>query len=108
MNILFLCGKARMRSPTAAALVHDWPGVSSDYAGLSNDADEKVGAEQILWADLVCVMERRHADRLKQLFGAELRGKRIHVLNVPDRFDYMDPELVRLLESRLRAIPGLR
>jgi len=39
-NALFICGKARMRSTTAADISARWDGIEADFAGLSNDADE--------------------------------------------------------------------
>jgi len=30
-----------------------------------------------------------------------LKGKRIICLNIPDQFEYMDPDLVRLLEIKV-------
>ena len=90
-----------MRSPTAADLVAGWNGFQTDFAGLSKDAEEHLSAEQIHWADRIFVMERRQKKRLSALFGAHLAGKRIGVLDVPDRFGYMDPDLVRLLERKL-------
>ena len=77
-----------MRSPTTADLVRTWPGITSDFAGLSNDADERLGAEHLEAADLICVMEGRQARRLQALFPHLLRGKPVHVLNIPDRFSY--------------------
>ena len=103
-RVLFICGKARMRSPTAADLVAAWPGIEADFAGLSKDADEKLSLEYILWADRIFVMERRQMARLKALFGAELRDKRVSCLNIPDRFAYMALDLVALLEARLASL----
>ena len=104
IKALFICGKARMRSPTAADLVSSWPGVTADFAGLSADADERLGAEHLDWADVILVMEARQAKRLQALHGARLRGKRVVTLGVPDRFTYNDPTLIALLEPKLRVI----
>ena len=104
VKVLFICGKARMRSPTAADLVAKWSGVESDFAGLSNDADEKLSAEQIAWADQIFVMERRQLARLKSMFGRELRDKRVRSLNIPDRYKYMEPALVERLEAQLAGL----
>jgi predicted protein tyrosine phosphatase len=103
LNALFLCGKARMRSPTAADLVAGWPGITADFAGLSADADERLSVEQLLWADVILVMEPRQTSRLRALHGPQLRGKRIVTLNIPDRFGYNDPALIALLTPKLRA-----
>ena len=34
---------------------------------------------------------------MKPRHGAHLRGKRVVCLDIPDRYDYMQPELVELL-----------
>ena len=93
-----------MRSPTAADLAAKWPGITTDFAGLSHDADEKLSAEQLLWADLICVMETRQTKRLRQLFPGPLHDKRVVTLNIPDRFAYNDPALIALLEPKLRVL----
>lgn len=70
------------------------------------DADTRVSAEQLDWADVVFVMERAHQARLAAQFGAHLRHKKIVCLDIPDRYAYMQPELVTLLERK--AGPLLR
>jgi len=103
---LFLCSRNRLRSPTAEAVFAAWPGVETDSAGLAPDADTRVAAEQLDWADVVFVMERAHQARLAAQFGAHLRHKKIVCLDIPDRYAYMQPELVTLLERK--AGPLLR
>lgn len=103
-NILFICGKARRRSPTAAAVAAKQMGLQTDFAGLSADADERVGPEQLDWADTIAVMEKAHLARLKRQLGPWLKGKRIVCLDIPDSFEYMQPELVELVTKRLVRI----
>ena len=91
-----------MRSPTAAALLADWPNIQTDFAGLSNDADEPLSLDHIEWADHIYVMERRQKNRLNTLFGPQLKTKTIGVLNIPDIYAFMDPTLIKHLEKRLR------
>lgn len=93
-----------MRSPTAADVVAAWDGFTTDFAGLSNDADEKLSLDHIEWADTIIVMEQRQKKRLTALFGIALGQKRVVVLGVPDKFDYMQPELVTLLDQKLRNV----
>jgi len=101
---LFICGKARMRSPTAADIVADWESVQSDFAGVSHDADEKISSEHIEWADVIYVMESRQKKRLLALFGPLLKAKRVVNLAIPDVYSYMQPELVTLLTQKLRSL----
>lgn len=104
-RVLFLCSRNRLRSPTAEAVFADNPGVEVDSAGLSPDADLRLSAEQVEWADLIFVMETVHRERLNKAFGSLLGGKRVVVLGIPDEFEYMDPQLVEML--KLRCAPHL-
>lgn len=97
---LFLCGKAKQRSPTAADLALGW-GWQADFAGLSNDAEEPVTRDHVDNAEVIYVMEARQRKRLNALFGSALKDKRIVCLNIPDKYCYMQPELVALLTRKL-------
>ena len=94
--------QGRIRSPTGADLASGWPGVTTDFAGLSHDADEKLSVELIDWADIIFVMERRHLRRIRDQFPAAWRSKRLVVLSIPDRFSYGDAELIEIFTARLK------
>lgn len=102
MKLLFVCSRNRLRSPTAEAIFSAYEGIEALSAGTSPDAANPVSADLIEWADLVFAMERVHKRRLQQRFGLILRATRVIVLGIPDNYKYMDPDLVRLLESAVR------
>jgi predicted protein tyrosine phosphatase len=99
-NLLFLCSRNKLRSPTAEAVFRGRPGIETDSAGLSPDAEVVLSPDQIAWADLILVMEKVHRARLNRKFAKYLAGKRVVVLDIPDKFPFMDDDLVRLLEAR--------
>lgn len=99
-RILFLCSQNKLRSPTAEAIFADHPKIDVDSAGLNHDAEVPLSEEQVKWADLIIVMEKTHRSRLNQKFKSALAGKRIAVLNIPDNYVYMEPDLISLLKSR--------
>jgi predicted protein tyrosine phosphatase len=99
-NLLFLCSRNKLRSPTAEVVFRGRPGIETDSAGLSPDAEVPLSPDQIAWADLILVMEKVHRARLNRKFGKHLAGKRVVVLDIPDKFPFMDDDLVRLLEAR--------
>lgn len=101
MRALFICTQNRLRSPTAEQVFATWPGIETDSAGVGNDADVPLAPEQLAWAEIVFVMEKAHRNRLSAKFRRHLNGKRIVCLDIPDDYDYMQPELVRLLEKKV-------
>ncbi len=100
-TVLFICSRNRLRSPTAEQVFAAWPGVETDSAGLNPDAEVLLSAEQIEWASLIVVMEKAHARKLKQRFADVLKGRRVLCLDIPDDYDFMQPELVSLLEKKM-------
>ena len=98
-NVLFVCGQNKLRSPTAEQLFADHPGLNVASAGLKREAEERVSAEWVAWADVIFVMEKGHLRRLHAQFGRHLREQRVVCLGIPDVYGYMDPALV----ERLRA-----
>jgi predicted protein tyrosine phosphatase len=101
MRLLFVCSRNRLRSPTAAAVFSAYPGVEAISAGTSPDAENPISADLIAWADVVLAMEKTHRRKLNERFTAELKAKRVVVLDIPDDYGFMDSELVRILKVRV-------
>jgi len=98
-NILFICSRNQWRSPTAETVWRKHPGISVRSAGTSPNARKTVGPADIRWADIIIVMEQKHKSRLVANFTRLLEHKPIHVLEIPDEYKYMDPELVDILKE---------
>ena len=99
-NVLFVCSANRLRSPTAEQVFSTWPGIETDSAGISNGAEVLLSSEQVEWADIIFVMEKTHRNKLNRKFRSSLNSKRVICLDIPDDYEFMDPVLVRMLESR--------
>jgi len=53
-------------------------------------------------------MERRHGKQVRSRFGPSLDQTAIVCLDIPDDFEFMDDELIRLLRLRMaRHIPHI-
>lgn len=101
LHLLFICSQNRLRSPTAEQVFSDRPGRETASAGTNRGADNPLSAELVEWADVIFVMEKQHQRKLTQGFGAHLRGKRVVCLGIPDDYEFMQPELVGLLEGKV-------
>jgi predicted protein tyrosine phosphatase len=101
MRALFICSRNRLRSPTAEEVISSWPNVETDSAGLAADALTPLEPDQIAWAEVIFVMERRHKVKLTRTFGRYLKGKEIVCLDIADKYSFMDPALIALLERKV-------
>jgi predicted protein tyrosine phosphatase len=101
VNLLFICSKNRLRSPTAEQVFADWPGMHTASAGVNLDADNPVSPELLEWADLILVMEPVHRRKLASKFRKHLSHKRVVSLGIPDDYQLMQPELVDLLKRKV-------
>jgi predicted protein tyrosine phosphatase len=100
-KLLFVCSRNKWRSLTAEKIFADLPGYAVRSAGTEPAARIKVTGGHIRWADLIFAMEKCHVARLRDRFGEALAGKPLICLNVPDDFQFMDPDLVGLLKARV-------
>lgn len=99
INILFVCSRNQWRSPTAEAIWrnHQWIQVRS--AGTNRNAKRKVSSADIRWANIILVMEKKHKSRLVSAFAKLTENKPIHILNIPDEYQYMDADLINYFKE---------
>lgn len=107
LNVLFICSRNQWRSPTAEKVWRSHPALAVRSAGTSPNARRQVSEQDLLWAHTIFVMEEKHKSRLLADYGRLIEHKPLHVLDIPDEYKYMDPELVEELERSVGAILGL-
>ena len=77
------------------------PGVECTSAGTNHDADNPLTPELIEWAEIIFVMEETHRNKVTSKFRQYLANKRVICLDIPDEYEYMDTELIRLLKAKV-------
>jgi predicted protein tyrosine phosphatase len=107
LKVLFVCSRNQWRSPTGEQLWRRHPAVEARSAGTSPGARHPVSLRDIDWADVILVMEDKHKARLVAAFRDAMAHKRVHVLDIPDDYRYMAPELVELLGEPVAALLGV-
>ncbi|MEZ4920384.1 MAG: hypothetical protein R2792_14880 [Saprospiraceae bacterium] len=102
-NILVVCGRNKRRSRTAEHVFKNDSRMSIRSVGLSPQSPRQIRESDLVWADLVVVMEYRQSARIVKEYRA-LDLPTIHVLDIPDEYEYLDPELVELLEDGIGSL----
>jgi predicted protein tyrosine phosphatase len=100
-HILFICSQNKLRSPTAETIFCNIEGFEVLSAGLNNDAEVPITSELVEWADTIFVMEKAQKNKLQKKFRKYINKQRVICLDIPDDYEYMQPELVEILEQKL-------
>ena len=102
-RVLCICLGGVLRSPTAAVVLSQPPYNFNTRAVGVDPIVALIPVSEVLihWAQEIVVMESWQATVLKKCF--DLKGKRVVCLNIPDRFKYRDPVLMKLIRERYDA-----
>ena len=104
MNVLFVCSRNQWRSPTAERVFKGHPAIVARSAGTSLSARHHISHADIDWADVILVMEEKHRQRIVAEYRRLVEHTPIHVLDIPDEYKYMDPELIDILEQTVEPL----
>jgi len=105
-NFLFICSRNQWRSRTAEDIFKNISGLNVRSAGTSSSARIKISEKLVIWADLIFVMEKHHKQWLNQKYSSLLNDKQIIILEIPDDYQYMDAELIDMLEIGIKPYLG--
>lgn len=98
MKLLFVCSRNNWRSPTAESIYKNRQAHQVRSGGTEPSAKVRISAKDILWADLIFAMEKKHKQRLLDKFPDETRNKKIVVLDIEDEYEYMDKDLIEMIQ----------
>jgi predicted protein tyrosine phosphatase len=99
-NILVVCGRNKRRSKTAESIFRKEKKFKIQSAGLSPKSPSQISETKIDWADAIIVMEDGHKARILGQYR-HLDLPVIYVLHIDDEYEFMQPELVEILEDRI-------
>ena len=79
------------------------PDLDVRSAGTSGEALVPVNQRMLEWADTIFIMEREQRQALESMFPNHPALERLICLDIPDDYQFLQPELVTLLEARVQA-----
>jgi protein-tyrosine phosphatase len=99
-NILVVCGRNKKRSRTAEHIFKNDNRFNIRSAGLSPKSERKISENDLNWANLVFVMETNQRAKIWEVYD-HLDLPKIEILYIPDDYEFMDEELVDILNDRM-------
>ncbi len=100
MNLLFICNQNQNRSKTAEEMFKSR--FTTRSAGLYNK--RPVTKKELQWADTIIVMEVAQRKEIAKRFPDAYMQKRILSLEVPDIYQYGQPELKKILKEKAEEL----
>lgn len=100
-KVLCVCSAGLLRSPTAAKVLYDEYGYNTRACGVYEEYALIPLTELLLvWADEIVFMNHEHLEEAEEKFGKITTN--LLVLEIPDKYPYMDPELQKLIFERYK------
>ena len=91
------------RSPTAEQLYARDARINVRSRGTSQKARRTLTQADLSWADVIFAMEDCHRQRIEQQFPDQRTCGTIYVLDIPDEYRLMDPELVGCIRDSVES-----
>lgn len=93
-----------MRSKTAEYIYLKDERFEVKSAGIDDSADVQLNRELLEWADYIVVMENYHRKWLRQHYPVICADREIICLDIPDMYEFMDPELISELRKKVEDV----
>ena len=100
-RVLTVCSANMLRSPTIAHVLSAEPyNFNTRSAGIAGFALIPVTEDLLVWADEVVCADTEHAIAIRNKMMKYQLDKPIINLNIPDIYEYRNPELIELIKER--------
>lgn len=101
-KVLFVCSMGILRSATAARIYGRKYNTRS--AGTYDDALIPITPLLVAWANQIVFVNPENYERFRQEYPDDAVRAEVKVLNIPDCYEHMHPELVKAFEEQYEAV----
>jgi len=99
-KVLTVCSAGLLRSPTIAWYLHTVSDYNCRAAGMHDYALVPVDDVLIEWADIIICADADKLELLGNKYADKLENKTVYNFNIPDIYEYRNPELVKLIQEQ--------
>lgn len=101
-KVLFVCTMGILRSATGSRIYgHKY---NTRSAGTHEEALTILTPLQLMWADEIVFVNKENFDEADKKFDLSEYMPKIKVLNIPDNFEHMHPEIIHAYRSQYEDI----
>ena len=99
-KVLTICSAGLLRSPTIAWYIQSVSDYNCRAAGMHDYALIPVDDVLIAWADIIICSDADKLQLLQDKYTDQLEGKCIYNFNIPDIYEYKNPDLIKIIEEQ--------
>lgn len=99
-RVLTVCSAGLLRSPTIAWYIQSVSDYNCHAAGIHDYALVQVDDVLITWADIIICSDEDKFIHITNKYKDELNGKQIFNFNIPDIYEYKNPDLIKIIEEQ--------
>lgn len=110
LKVLCVCSAGLLRSPTMARLLsRNYTNVNPRAVGVSEEyALIPLDNVHLFWADLVLCADTDHFQYVQDYLEATDFNRDLYCLNIPDDYEFGDPELEKIIQAKFDKIDELK
>jgi predicted protein tyrosine phosphatase len=99
-KVLTVCSAGLLRSPTIAWYIQSVSDYNCRSAGIHDYALVQVDDVLITWADIIICSDEEKYKYLLDNYGELIKNKQIHNFDIPDIYEYKNPELINIIKEK--------
>lgn len=100
-RVLSICSAGLLRSPTIAWYLTRNSSANCRSAGIHDYALIPVDEVLLAWADIIICSDKEKLEYLQQKFPTYLENKQVHNFDIPDIYEFCNPDLVKIIEEKV-------
>lgn len=101
-KVLFVCSAGILRSATAARIYAKK--YNTRAVGSESYALIPVSPDLLLWADKVVFVNKENYNSVSRHYDLSTFNVEVLVLDIPDQYDHMHPELIKSFEQQFESV----
>lgn len=101
-KVLFVCSMGILRSATGSRIYG--AKYNTRCAGTYDEALIQINDQLMMWANEIVFVNKENFEQANKKYNDIMEGKSIKVLDIPDVYEHMHPEIIKAYEQQYEPL----